>query len=694
MGSEDTPSVAAVVVTYNNPEATLACIESLLVTGYDGLEVVVVDNGSMGEAATLEARFGDRVKTIRPGRNLGFGPGANLGIEWALARNSDYVWILNNDTTVPPGTIERLVAAMEADPGIGVASPQIAAPEGPEAPGGIWFAGGVLDLRRGETRHLVDPLPAGAVVASEFLTGCALMIRSRVLREVGTFWERLFLYWEDTDLDLRVRRAGWKTCVVADAWVRHEIHGAAPNRVVAYYHFRNALLVSRRHLGLRGAVQAAFHLTYVISRRWASAMLRRRSAPAPETRGLIAGIAIATAWSFRTPADVRLDPAPTEAAARPLRILHIVRRYAPLLGGTETYVRDLAEAQARKGHAARVLTLDRDVTRVVPGRLQASEERGGVRVVRLPGIGAQRFAITSRPWRLIGEISAADVVHVHDIRFMTATICLTARIRRRGIVVHTHGLIFHTRWAARLKRFLMRAYYGPVLRLTGAAIVASSRPDREALLELAPYLSKRVIVLENAIRLTGLLSLQRDPVAGRVLAFGRVAGSKTLDRLMAALANVDHQKWELWIAGAEEAGERARLEAISAHLGIQDRVRWLGPFSDAEFGPLLAGADVAAFPSSGEGFGLALLEAMAGGVPVLASDIPAHRALLGTELASNLVDFSSVDRASEKLAGLLAMAPAPKLEMGKRERSKAAEYDVSRLVEDIEKLYESLGVRS
>ena len=464
--------------------------------------------------------------------------------------------------------------------------------------------------------------------------------------------------------------------------------------VVAYYHFRNALLVTWRHARRGTLARATAHLTWVVTRRWASAALRRRPAPLSETRGLTAGIATVVRWSLRSPRDARLAPLPKSKDARPLAIVHVVRRYSPLLGGTETYVRDLAEAQARQGHRVTVLTLDRDVTGVERGRLPSSEELAGVHVIRLPGLGSRRFAVTGRPDRLAREIGRADVVHLHDLRFMVGTACLAARIRHRPVILHSHGLLFHTPWARRLKRFMFRAYYGPLLRLCGAAVAASSEADRGSLLELVPYLARRTVVVENAIQLAPLLRLRRRPVRRRILAFGRVSRTKSLDRLLEAVATIKKSDWELWIAGAEEPAERARLEAVALERGIGERVRFHGPYSDESFGELLASADLAAFPSGGEGFGLALLEAMAAAVPVLANDIPAHRALLGPDLAGNLIDFGAAQRAGLEIATLLEMDEPPKLALGEKERARAAQYDEPRLLRDLETLYESLGVRS
>lgn len=386
-------------------------------------------------------------------------------------------------------------------------------------------------------------------------------------------------------------------------------------------------------------------------------------------------------------------PADKGASSR-RRVLHVVRRYAPLLGGTETYVRDLAEAQALLGHSVTVVTLDHDVTGVVSDRLPRVEERNGVRVVRLPGVGSRRFALTSRPWTLAREISTAHVVHLHDIRFMTGLVCLLARLRGRRVFVHTHGLLFHTKFAARLKRFLMRTYYGPVLRLSRATIVADSGADRDILLGLVPYLAGRVLLLDDAIRLDWLLDLPRTPVPGRVVAFGRISETKRLDRLIAALSAVRDADWHLWLAGAEEPSERRRLEDQARDLGVTSRISWRGVYTDQELAEMLSSATVAAFPSPGEGFGLALLEAMASGTPVVANDIPAHRGVLGESLTETVVDFGDRQAAAAELERLLCLDLKSHAELSARERARARTFDVSRLAKQIEELYESFGARS
>src|SRR5581483_6066833 len=113
------PSIAAIVVNWRGLADTIECVESLerstLVPN-----IVIVDNGSDdGSYQALRRRFAKHDVLESP-RNLGFGGGCNIGIRAALHREADYVLLVNNDARVFDDTIERLVAAGEAQPGAGL----------------------------------------------------------------------------------------------------------------------------------------------------------------------------------------------------------------------------------------------------------------------------------------------------------------------------------------------------------------------------------------------------------------------------------------------------------------------------------------------------------------------------------------------------------------------------------------------
>jgi len=356
-------------------------------------------------------------------------------------------------------------------------------------------------------------------------------------------------------------------------------------------------------------------------------------------------------------------------------------------GGIERYVLGLAVAQARAGHSVTVITLDRDVLGVRAGRLPAEEWFEGVRVQRLPGIGAQRFAATFRLDRLVRAVAESDVTHLHDLRFMTGTVAAAAAARGRPLIFHTHGLLFHTSFATRLKHFLVRRYYGPWLRGARAWAVASSVPDRDMLLADAPELRRRTVTFENALDLAAFKALRRSPEAGLVVVSGRVARHKGIDDLLASLALIDGAHWRLEIAGTEDRVERDRLDGIVSRLGLAPRVAFFGEYTDATYLDRLSRASVAAFPSRAEGFGLALLEALASGVPVIARDQPGHRDVLGAGLVDRFVDFSDHAAGAAALGSALRLSADEAVELGRRERERASVFELPRLVAEIEGLY-------
>ena len=375
-----------------------------------------------------------------------------------------------------------------------------------------------------------------------------------------------------------------------------------------------------------------------------------------------------------------------------MRVVHITRRFAPMVGGIERYVQSVATGQAKLGHDVTVVTINRDVIGDIPGRLPSVEMIDGVRVVRMPGIGNRRFAIGFRPDLLVRELRRADVIHHHDLRFMTGVVAASASMLRRPLLFHTHGLLFHTTWASSFKKLAVRLYFGPLLRLTRARIVASSEPDRDLLLALAPYLQTRTVTLENATVLAPLLGLARNPQPGLIVTPGRVARHKGLEDLVRALAELESTSWRLEISGSEDREERRRLESIVTSLGLRNRVKFMGGYSDEEHFEQLSRAALCVFPSEHEGFGLAMLEAMAAGVPLLARDIPSHRSVLGAELADRLVTIGRPRDLALAIGDALSAPSDASAAVGARLRARATDFDISRLLGQIDRLYGEMGL--
>jgi len=242
------PVVGAVVLNWNRPEDTCLCVESLKASDYPLLRIVVVDNGSdvVQYERLRQALTG--VEIIRSENNLGFGRGNNLGIWYLLEQGAAYVLLVNNDALVDPQMVGILVNAMESDPSIGAAGPIIYYMSEPEK---VWFAGyrfrdKLYVLRRG--LHLKPPIKPVEYV--DFISGCGMLLRREALEQVGGFSPEYFMYYEDLDLCVRIRKAGWKIACVTIAKMWHAVSaslGGIESPVKQYYQVRSSLIFYRRH---------------------------------------------------------------------------------------------------------------------------------------------------------------------------------------------------------------------------------------------------------------------------------------------------------------------------------------------------------------------------------------------------------------------------------------------------------------
>jgi GT2 family glycosyltransferase len=249
------PHVTVVVLNWNGREDTLACLESLRALRYPDHRVLVVDNGSVdGSEAAVRERYPD-VDFLQTGSNLGFAGGNNAGIAWALERGTDFVLLLNNDTEVDPDLLGPMVEAAR-DPEVGIVGASIAYHHDPRR---LWaYGGGRFDVATGWVRHVQRPVAAEELrtrgTRHFYITGCTMLLRRRLLEEVGVLDTSYFHFCEDVDLCLRAEAAGWKVAVAGASRLLHKV--SATTRVASptflYYNLRSRLTLARRH-GPEGA---------------------------------------------------------------------------------------------------------------------------------------------------------------------------------------------------------------------------------------------------------------------------------------------------------------------------------------------------------------------------------------------------------------------------------------------------------
>ncbi len=236
------PSVVIAIVNYRTPALTIDCLGSLAreLAAASELEVraVVADNRSnddsvrMIQGAIDENGWGRWASVLALETNGGFSHGNNAIIRASLESGApaDYFWLLNSDTIVLPGALRTLVAFLENRPDIGFAGsrlenragvPEWSAFRFPSILGELENGASLGILSRLLARHVVSPPPPQSASPCDWTSGASLMVRRQVLEQVGLLDETFFLYFEEVDLCLRGREAGWACWYVPEARVIH-----------------------------------------------------------------------------------------------------------------------------------------------------------------------------------------------------------------------------------------------------------------------------------------------------------------------------------------------------------------------------------------------------------------------------------------------------------------------------------------
>jgi GT2 family glycosyltransferase len=253
------PKVYIAILNWNGLHDTLECLESVYKLDYPNFEVLVVDNGSKDDPCPVIRGQYPRARLIRNPENLGYTGGNNVALRYALQQGADYIWLLNNDTTVDSACLSRIVGTAEASEQVGLVSPVIYYHDIPTR---AQFAGSRIDIR---DLSLEFPDPSGPVpdvfTAGPTVTlwGTALLIKATLACQIGLLDEKYFAYWEDTDYCLRALAARYANRVEPSASVFHKASFREAMRPSLHYHYymeRNRLFLARGHLPLAERLRA------------------------------------------------------------------------------------------------------------------------------------------------------------------------------------------------------------------------------------------------------------------------------------------------------------------------------------------------------------------------------------------------------------------------------------------------------
>jgi alpha-1,3-mannosyltransferase len=348
-----------------------------------------------------------------------------------------------------------------------------------------------------------------------------------------------------------------------------------------------------------------------------------------------------------------------------LRVLHVTRQFVPSVGGIQNVVAALAREQHSRGHQVSVATLARSQRDGAPLG-PPTELLDGIHVTRLRHWGPRQYSIAPAVGRLL---RGQDLIHVHSMDFFCDYLACLRAWHRVPMVLTTHGLYFHSGDQLGLKRLYLRT----VTRLSLRAyrrVVAVSEADRQRLAGVA----RDVVVIPNGVDAAWFARVRRRTSCPTLLAIGVSAPHKRPELLVAAQQSL------------RAALPDARIILTGGPPGsTAPGVEWRGVVSEDELRELLAQASMVCSASDYEGFGTAVLEAMAAGVPC-AVRLEHPLAAFAEQGALFTVDFHRPDLAAMQLRALLCDQDRLS-ETAQRGRKLAARYSWRAVADHYEQVY-------
>jgi GT2 family glycosyltransferase len=228
------PRVSIIILNWNGLRDTLECLASLKIIDYPNYEIIVVDNASSGnDVPEIERHYGDTVRTIVNDQNFGFAKGNNIGIQHVLSENrSDFVLLLNNDTTVEAAFVTELVSAANANPLAAVLGPKMYYYDYRGRRDVICSGAGTINwwvspgyLQPSKFKKESD-LPDESIHKADWVSGACLMINLRKINPILN--EKYYFGCEDIDKCIEAKKLGLDVLYVPRSVMWHKVGASRP----------------------------------------------------------------------------------------------------------------------------------------------------------------------------------------------------------------------------------------------------------------------------------------------------------------------------------------------------------------------------------------------------------------------------------------------------------------------------------
>ena len=252
------PKIAIIIINWNTFQLTFNCLKSLEACSYNNISFFLVDNGSIDGSGDKIALEFPEVNYIKNEKNEGFTGANNLALKAILEQDFDYVLLLNNDTEVKPNFLSLLEAKMNSDDKLAATQPLILNFKNKDT---IWNAGGSFNTFFGLTKTRLKGMifnpQLNIETSTQWITGCCILVKTSVVKQVGLLDNRFFAYFEDVDWSIRMTNLGYKLAVVPESIIYHHTSGSTKKNNASnegnlspYAHFlnvRNHIYLIKKH---------------------------------------------------------------------------------------------------------------------------------------------------------------------------------------------------------------------------------------------------------------------------------------------------------------------------------------------------------------------------------------------------------------------------------------------------------------
>ena len=255
---EQEPKIAIIIINWNTYQLTFNCLKSLEACTYKNKTFFFVDNGSKDGSGDKIALEFPEINYIKNENNEGFTGANNKALKVILKQNFDYVLLLNNDTEVKPDFLSLMQASMDSDNNLAATQPLILDFPNKNT---IWNAGGSFNTFFGlsKTRYkgMMYKPNLKIETLTEWISGCCILVKIAVIKEVGLLDNRFFAYFEDVDWSIRMTNLGYKLGVVPKSIIYHHSSGSTKRNnttnegnLSPYAHYlnvRNHIYLIKKH---------------------------------------------------------------------------------------------------------------------------------------------------------------------------------------------------------------------------------------------------------------------------------------------------------------------------------------------------------------------------------------------------------------------------------------------------------------